>query len=187
MLGEIIPVIDAIRANKNLKEKIENQDVEVPEKIGEIDIKCLEEDHQNAIDTKNRFEDKAKTILKLQSKNSKVIMVGDGINDAPALAYADVGVSLGGGCTDAAIETSDVVIQTDDPMALPAVMNLSKKTMKVVKENFGLVIGINTLGLVFSAAGVLPVFWGAVLHNSSTIFVVSNSIRLLFSKIENKR
>ena len=86
-------------------------------------------------------EDKAKTILKLQSKNSKVIMVGDGINDAPALAYADVGVSLGGGCTDAAIETSDV----------------------------------------------LPVFWGAVLHNSSTIFVVSNSIRLLFSKIENKR
>ena len=100
-------------------------------------------------------EDKAKTILKLQSKNSKVIMVGDGIND--------------------------------DPMALPAVMNLSKKTMKVVKENFGLVIGINTLGLVFSAAGVLPVFWGAVLHNSSTIFVVSNSIRLLFSKIENKR
>ena len=132
-------------------------------------------------------EDKAKTILKLQSKNSKVIMVGDGINDAPALAYADVGVSLGGGCKDAAIETSDVVIQTDDPMALPAVMNLSKKTMKVVKENFGLVIGINTLGLVFSAAGVLPVFWGAVLHNSSTIFVVSNSIRLLFSKIENKR
>lgn len=53
MLGEIIPVIDAIRANKNLKEKIENQDVEVPEKIGEIDIKCLEEDYQNAIDTKN--------------------------------------------------------------------------------------------------------------------------------------
>lgn len=63
MLGEIIPVIDAIRANKNLKEKIENQDVEVPEKIGEIDIKCLEEDYQNAIDTKNRFEDKAKTIV----------------------------------------------------------------------------------------------------------------------------
>ena len=55
MLGEIIPVIDAIRANKNLKEKIENQDVEVPEKIGEIDIKCLEEDYQNAIDTKKSF------------------------------------------------------------------------------------------------------------------------------------
>lgn len=132
-------------------------------------------------------EDKAKTVLKLQSKNSKVIMVGDGINDAPALAYSNVGISLGGGCTDAAIETADITIQSDDPMTLPAIMNLSKKTMKVVRQNFGLVIGINSLGLVFSAAGVLPVFWGAVLHNSSTIFVVSNSIRLLFTNLENTR
>lgn len=132
-------------------------------------------------------EDKAKTVLKLQSNNSKVIMVGDGINDAPALAYADVGISLGGGCTDAAIETADITIQSDDPMTLPAIMNLSKKTMKIVKQNFGLVIGINSLGLVFSAAGVLPVFWGAVLHNSSTIFVVSNSIRLIFTNLENTR
>lgn len=132
-------------------------------------------------------EDKAKTVLKLQSKNSKVIMVGDGINDAPALAYSNVGISLGGGCTDAAIETADITIQSDDPMTLPAIMNLSKKTMRVVKQNFGLVIGINSLGLVFSAAGVLPVFWGAVLHNSSTIFVVSNSIRLLFTNLENIR
>jgi manganese/zinc-transporting P-type ATPase C len=132
-------------------------------------------------------EDKAKTVLKLQSQNSKVIMVGDGINDAPALAYSNVGISLGGGCTDAAIETADITIQSDDPMTLPAIMNLSKKTMRVVKQNFGLVIGINSLGLVFSAAGVLPVFWGAVLHNSSTIFVVSNSIRLLFTNLENTR
>ena len=132
-------------------------------------------------------EDKAKSVLKLQSKNSKVIMVGDGINDAPALAYADVGISLGCGCTDAAIETSDITIQSDDPMALPAIMSLSKNTMKVVRQNFGIVIGINTLGLVFSAAGALPVFWGAVLHNSSTIFVVSNSIRLLFANVSNVR
>ncbi len=132
-------------------------------------------------------EDKAKTVLQLQSKNSKVIMVGDGINDAPALAYSNVGISLGAGCTDAAIETADITIQSDDPMTLPAIMNLSKKTMRVVKQNFGLVIGINSLGLVFSAAGVLPVFWGAVLHNSSTIFVVSNSIRLLFTNLENIR
>lgn len=132
-------------------------------------------------------EDKAKIVLKVQSNGSRVIMVGDGINDAPALAYSDVGIALGGGTTDIAMETSDITIQSDNPMMLPATVDLSKKTMKVVKENFGLVISINTLGLLLSAAGVLPVFWGAVLHNSSTIFVVSNSLRLLFFKAyENK-
>lgn len=132
-------------------------------------------------------EDKAKTVLKLQSNGSKVIMVGDGINDAPALAYSDVGVALGRGITDVAMETADVTVQSDDPMMLPTTVDLSKRTMNIVKENFGLVISINTLGLILSAAGVLPVFWGAVLHNSSTIFVVSNSLRLLFFNMERRK
>lgn len=63
MLGEIVPVIDAIKANKRLKVKNEAEDIEIPEKIGDIDIKCLEEDYKNAIEAKNRFEDKAKTII----------------------------------------------------------------------------------------------------------------------------
>ena len=69
-------------------------------------------------------------------------------------------------------------------MMIPTVIGLSKKTMKVVKQNFGLVIGINTVGLMLGATGYLPVFWGAVLHNSSTILVVSNSLRLLFFNME---
>lgn len=132
-------------------------------------------------------EDKAKTVLKIQSNGSKVLMVGDGINDAPALAYADVGIALGARSTDVAMETADITIQSDDPMLLPTTVDLSKRTMNIVKQNFGLVISINSLGLLLSAAGVLPVFWGAVLHNSSTIFVVSNSLRLLFFDMERRK
>lgn len=128
--------------------------------------------------------DKAEQVLKYQASGSRVMMVGDGINDAPALAYSDVGIALGGGSTDVAMEAADITIQGDNPMMLPTIIDLSKKTMNVVKQNFGLVIGINSAGLILSAAGVLPVFYGAVLHNSSTILVVANSLRLMFFNME---
>ena len=132
-------------------------------------------------------DDKAKHVLDLQAKEAKVIMVGDGVNDAPALAYADVGVSMGNKSTDIAIEASDITIQSEDPMMLPSVVRLSKETMKIVRQNFGIVFAINSAGLLLSAIGVLPVFWGAALHNSSTIMVVGNSARLLYFDMKRSK
>lgn len=125
-------------------------------------------------------EDKADAVLRLQTKGNGVIMVGDGINDAPALAYADVGVSLGSRSTDIAIETSDVVIARDDPMQILELRTLSKKTMRVVRQNFALAIGINSVGLILGAASNMSVWMSALLHNTSTILVVVNSLRLMF-------
>ena len=128
-------------------------------------------------------EDKAEMVLKLQVKGNKVVMVGDGVNDAPALAYADVGVSLGRGSTEISIETADIAINNDNPLLLPGIIELSQKTMQIVRQNFAASIGVNTIGLMLSSMGVLPVFWGAVLHNATTIAVVSNSARVLITNI----
>ena len=128
-------------------------------------------------------EDKAEMVLKIQAKGNKVVMVGDGVNDAPALAYADVGVSLGRGSTEISIETADVAINSDNPLLLTGIIGLSQKTMGIVRQNFATAIGVNTVGLMLASMGILPVFWAAVLHNATTIAVVMNSGRILFSDI----
>ena len=125
-------------------------------------------------------EEKAEAVLKLQTQGHGVVMVGDGINDAPALAFADVGISLGSKSTDIAMETSDIVIGRDDPMMIPELRRLSRATMKVVRQNFAIVIGVNSLGLILGAASGISVMMSALLHNLSTIVVVGNSLRLLF-------
>ena len=127
-------------------------------------------------------EQKAEAVLKLQVQGNGVVMVGDGINDAPALAYADVGISLGSKSTDIAMETSDVIINRDDPMMIPALRRLARATMRIVHQNFALVVAINSVGLILGAASGISVMMSALLHNSSTILVVANSLRLMFMK-----
>ena len=124
-------------------------------------------------------EDKAKNILKFQSKGSNVIMIGDGVNDAPALSYANVGVALGSTRTDVAMEAADITITQDNPLLVPGVIGLSKSTIKTIKENFAMVIGLNTFALVLGATGILAPIYASVLHNSTTILVVMNSLKLL--------
>ncbi len=129
-------------------------------------------------------EDKAQSVLEYQIHGDRVLMVGDGVNDAPALAYSDVGVSLGSKTTEVADESCDISISRNNPTLIPATIDLSNKTMKTIKENFILSFGINSIALGLGAVGILPALQGSILHNLSTVLVLGNSLKILNTKIE---
>lgn len=123
-------------------------------------------------------EDKASFVARAQSQGN-VLMVGDGINDAPALAYADIGVAMGTGCTDTAMESADVTINSEDPLKLPEFIGIGRQTMKLVHENFRVTIAVNTVAMMMGALGMITPLWASVVHNASTLGVVLNSARVL--------
>ncbi|QGQ45696.1 heavy metal translocating P-type ATPase [Metabacillus sediminilitoris] len=129
-------------------------------------------------------EDKA-TYVKHYGKRGSVMMVGDGINDAPALAHADVGVTMGAKRTDIASEASDVIITSDNPEMLSELVGLSRKTMNIIKQNFIVTFAINGLAILFGALGIFSPIVGAAIHNAATIGVVINSARILWTGDES--
>ena len=127
--------------------------------------------------------EKVEELLKKKSKKGKLAFVGDGINDAPVLALADIGIAMGGLGSDAAIEAADVVLMTDEPSKIVDAIHLSKGTMKIVKENIIFAISIKVLVLILSAFG-LSTMWEAVFADVGvSILAIINALRIL--KVKN--
>lgn len=123
--------------------------------------------------------DKIEDIIEQKTKNKSVIFVGDGINDAPVLTRADVGIAMGGLGSDAAIEAADVVIMDDKPTKVATAIKIAKQTLTIVKENIAFALGIKVLFLILGAFGFVTM-WGAVFADVGvTLIAVLNSLRAL--------
>ena len=123
-------------------------------------------------------EDKSRYVNQLKQRGT-VMMVGDGINDAPALAFADVGVSLGGRQTDIAAESSAVTIHGEDPIRLVEALRLGQRTMHLVHQNFKATLLVNSSAMLLGALGAISPLAAAAIHNTATLAVVLNSCRIL--------
>ena len=184
----IIAVADTIKEDSaKAVEKLHQMGIKVAMITGDNEKTALAIAKQVGIDIVRADvlpSEKSQVIKDLQDQGEFVAMVGDGINDAPALALADVGIAIGSG-TDVAIESADIVLMKNSLMDVPNSIKLSKETIRNIKENLGWAFGYNIIGIPF-AAGLIYLFGGPLLNpmiaaaamSLSSVSVVSNALRL---------
>ena len=179
---------DAEKTIKNLKKMNIKKTVMLTgdrKQVGENIAKKLEMDEVYTELLPDGKVEKVDNLLKEKSENGKLAFVGDGINDAPVLALSDIGIAMGGLGSDAAIEAADVVIMTDEPSKIVNAIKISKRTMKIVKENIVFAIAVKIGVLILSAIGV-STMWEAVFADVGvSVIAILNSLRVL--RIKRKK
>ena len=199
IIGTIIyiAVDNVYRGYIVINDKIKDDSIDALEKLKNLGIKktvMLTGDKESI--SKNVFEklnideyysellpqDKVNIIDKLKmekSKDGKIVFAGDGINDAPVIVSADIGISMGGVGSDAAIEASDIVIMTDELSKISTVINISKRTMKIVRQNIIFALSVKIFVLLLISFGLLTM-WSAVFADVGvSVLAILNSIRIL--------
>ncbi len=156
----VIPVLltgDHSEAAKNIAEQLS---------LTEVRANCLP-------------QDKLDYIGECQNRNEPVCMIGDGINDAPALKKAQVGIAMGGIGSDIAIDAADIALVNDDIREIPHLLRLSKRMMRVIKYNLTFSMALNFLAIILAMTGILNPVVGALVHNAGSVFVIVHSAFLL--------